>query len=349
MGECQGGSWPSRSWEVDSCPTGACDTCASRPQPRNSRRACPGMGRAEPAAGGAPGTDCGLSSRPAPAGRPGLPEERQPVSDGRPAVPGPAHPALGSPAGHAHSAAGDRRLHHDQRGPQVEQAQVRASPTWGLGRGPSPSQARPPPTQAGCSPFSAANGVSAPPAAGLCHPPWPSVTPPLPGAVRMGAIAGPQPAPQGPRTPGGPSGARVGGSGGKTTAVTAAKENAAPSCLGQRRVPSEAPLRPSAPASPSSSTGQAGGGRSGPGPAPRPQCQGQVALLCEPEPWSPQLLARPLSATDLKTASRVSTGHTYCPRSAGSGGGTPSGPPDAEGPGPGQCPLDSTVCTHWLQ
>ncbi|XP_022424093.1 kinase non-catalytic C-lobe domain-containing protein 1 isoform X2 [Delphinapterus leucas] len=55
--------------------------------------------------------------------RGGLPEERQPVSDGRTALQGPAHPALGPPPGHAHPAAGDRGLHHDQRGPQVEQAQ----------------------------------------------------------------------------------------------------------------------------------------------------------------------------------------------------------------------------------
>ncbi|XP_049553035.1 kinase non-catalytic C-lobe domain-containing protein 1 isoform X2 [Orcinus orca] len=55
--------------------------------------------------------------------RGGLPEERQPVSDGRTALQGPAHPALSPPPGHAHPAAGDRGLHHDQRGPQVEQAQ----------------------------------------------------------------------------------------------------------------------------------------------------------------------------------------------------------------------------------
>lgn len=67
-----------------------------------------------------------LSPAHAPAGPPGLPEERQPVSDGRAALPGTTHPALGPPPGHAHPAAGDRRLHHDQRGPQVEQAQVRS-------------------------------------------------------------------------------------------------------------------------------------------------------------------------------------------------------------------------------
>uniref|UniRef100_A0A8P0TRT7 Kinase non-catalytic C-lobe domain containing 1 n=1 Tax=Canis lupus familiaris TaxID=9615 RepID=A0A8P0TRT7_CANLF len=55
--------------------------------------------------------------------RGGLPEERQPVSDGRPPLPRPAHAALGPPPGHAHPAAGDRGLHHDQRRPQVEQAQ----------------------------------------------------------------------------------------------------------------------------------------------------------------------------------------------------------------------------------
>ncbi|XP_057387585.1 kinase non-catalytic C-lobe domain-containing protein 1 isoform X1 [Balaenoptera acutorostrata] len=55
--------------------------------------------------------------------RGGLSEERQPVSDGRTALQGPAHPALSPSPGHAHPAAGDRGLHHDQRGPQVEQAQ----------------------------------------------------------------------------------------------------------------------------------------------------------------------------------------------------------------------------------
>lgn len=51
---------------------------------------------------------------------PGIPEERQPVSDGRAALPGTAYPALCPPAGHAHPAARDRGLHHDEWSPQVE-------------------------------------------------------------------------------------------------------------------------------------------------------------------------------------------------------------------------------------
>lgn len=99
---------------------------------------CPRQPRPHHPQQGATGTQgpCSRSARigpgpalthPRPSTFVGLPEERQSVSDGGAPLPGAAHPALCPPPGHARSAAGDRGLHHDQRGPQVEQAQVRAA------------------------------------------------------------------------------------------------------------------------------------------------------------------------------------------------------------------------------
>lgn len=249
------------------------------------------------------------------------------MSDGRPAVPRPAHTALGAPAGHAHPAAGDWRLHHDERGPQVEQAQVRASPP-ALRLRPGPrtlAQPGPPPTPASSSPSSSASLVPAPPAAGHVQPP--AIAPKQPGPPA--GDAGPPgtshpPACAAPRAPchaslsrglsvwdpersaACPSGAqhtwgpiwqaRLGGLAAKPPLWPQPKKTL-PLCASAsagrpprpRCTPTSLPLL--------SPTGQAGGGRSGPGPVPRASVSREAGLALRTRPrdlWrSPRVRARP--------------------------------------------------------